>query len=436
MLNYFTDPILRGPTLGCMLMCLAASLMGVIVFLKKRSLLGEAISHAAYPGVVVGMGAAALFGVALEGSALIFAIAGALLFSAFGLKAVDWLEKRRRVPSDAALTFMLASFFGFGVLALSWLQGAYPIFARQVQLYLYGQAATMTDLHIGVYGVLALLVLLFIAAIYRPLQAILFDEAFAKTSGIASCFLSRALFFLLLLSIVIGVRCVGVILMSGMLIAPAVAARQFTDRLGMLFWLAGLFGVASGFLGNWISSEGSSVLAALFPDKRLSLPTGPMIVLTGAAFSLLALLFAPKRGVAARAARILRFRVRCIEENILKAVWKKEEIAIRELRRVHHVGAPVLFCLLLRMQREGWINSRKRKISLTQDGMRKASRIVRLHRLWEVYLSELGWPEDKIHQSAEEMEHVLTSEFGERLSVQLSNPLLDPHSQPIPERHG
>lgn len=437
MFDYFTDPILRGPTLGCMFMCVAASLMGVVVFLKKQSLLGEALSHAAYPGVVIGMGVAAFLGAGLDEVSFLFAMAGALLFSAFGLKAIDWLEKKRRVPSDAALCFMLSSFFGLGILSLSWLQGAYPASARQMQLYLYGQAATMTDLHIAVNGGLALLVILFLAAVFRPLQAILFDEAFAKTSAIASRFLSRALFFLLLLSIVVSIRSVGVILMSGMLIAPVVAARQFTNRLGVLFLLAAVFGALSGFLGNWASSGGSDALAELFPGRRLSLPTGPMIVLIGAFFSFLALLFAPKRGVVARMLRILRFRMRCVEENILKAVWRKEEMTIRELQKTQHVGPPVFFWLLFRMRREGWISVLNAQVlALTADGKRRASRIVRLHRLWEVYLSELGWPEDKVHQSAEEMEHVLTAEFGERLSHQLSNPLLDPHAQPIPERHG
>ncbi len=437
MFDYFTDPILRGPTLGCMLMCLSASLMGVVVFLKKRSLLGEALSHAAYPGVVIGMGLSACFGAALEGGSLLFALAGALLFSAFGFKAIDWMEKKGRVSPDAALCFMLASFFGLGVLSLSWLQGAYPVFARQVQLYLYGQAATMTDLHIAVYGALSLLVLGFLASVYRPLQAALFDPPFARAAGIGSRFLSPALFFLLLLSIIVGIRSVGVILMSGMLIAPAVAARQLTNRLGTLFFLAGLFGVASGFLGNWASAEGSDALAMLFPGRRLSLPTGPMIVLFGSLFALLSLLFAPKRGVAARMFRILKFRLRCVEENILKAVWKRESFPIGELQKTQHVSLPVFFWILFRMRGEGWISvSSGRVLTLTADGKRRASRIVRLHRLWEVYLSELGWPEDRVHQGAEEMEHILTAEFGERLSVQLSNPLLDPHAQPIPEKHG
>ncbi len=435
MLDYFLDPILRAPTLGCMLMCLAASLMGVVVFLKKRSLVGESLSHAAYPGVVLGMACCAALGADVDGAGLFFALIGALIFSTLGLGAIEWLEKKAKVPPDAALCFVLASFFGFGVLASSWLQGTFPAFAKQVQLYLYGQAATMTDIHILIYSILAGVVVLFIVAAYRPLQAMLFDRDFSQSAAISSKFLSIAISFLFILSVVIGIRSVGVILMSGMLIAPAVAARQFSNRLSVVFCLAGLFGIASGFIGNYASVEGSTALSALFPEKRLSLPTGPMIVLTGTAFAILSLLFAPKRGLATRMLRILRFRLRCVEENILKAVWKKEAIPFATLQQTHHLGRPIFSWLIYRMRRSGWLVLNQRNIILTQDGHRKATHIVRLHRLWEVYLSELGWPEDKVHHSAEEMEHILTSEFGERLSEQLSNPRLDPHDQPIPESH-
>lgn len=433
MIDYFIDPILRAPTWGCMLMCLAASLMGVVVFLKKRSLLGESLSHAAYPGVVLGMAFCAVIGANVDGSGIVFALLGAFFFSALGLGAIEWLERQAKVPADAALCYMLASFFGFGVLAASWLQGTYPTFSRQVQVYLYGQAATMTDLHIAIYGLLALALLLFIALFYRSLQAMLFDSSFSQAAGIASKFLSSAVFLFFLLSVIIGIRSVGVILMSGMLIAPVVAARQFTDRLSHLFFFAGLIGVASGWIGNYASVEGSMALAALFPGKKLSLPTGPMIVLASTFFALIALCFAPKRGLLSRVFRILRFRMRCVEENILKAAWKRERLPLGDLKKLHHLSRPVFTWLLFSMRRQGWLSFSSRHISLTSDGKKRALRIVRLHRLWEVYLTDLGWPDDKVHSSAEEMEHILTSEFGERLSMQLSNPRLDPHDQPIPE---
>ncbi|MBF8262726.1 MAG: putative metal transport system rane protein [Parachlamydiales bacterium] len=431
MFEYFTDPVLRAPTWGCMLMCLAASLMGVLSFLNKRSLLGEGISHAAYPGVVAGMAVCAI-DAADEGS-LFFALVGALLFSIIGLWVIDRLEKKGKVHSDAALCFMLASFFGIGTLGASFLQGARPLMAQRVQIYLYGQAATMTDIHIVIYAALSALIVMFLVISYRPMQALCFDRVYAQSLMIVPRYLTIATFVLMLLSIVIGIRSVGVVLMSGMFVAPAVAARQWTDRLSTLLWIAAIIGVASGLLGNILSVEASQKLRIYFPHERLSLPTGPMIVLTGSAIAFLSLLFAPRRGAIPRLVRILSFRVRTVEENILKSVWKSKEISLKDCRACNHLWPPSLIFLLWRMQRQGWMTQAYRRYALTPDGDRKAARIVRLHRLWEVYLADLGWPEESVHRTAEEMEHILTPELEERLAGQLHDPKLDPHAQPIPE---
>ena len=142
-----------------------------------------------------------------------------------------------------------------------------PTWHKQIQMLLFGQAATMSDIHIWIYGGLALFVALFLFLTFRPLQASLFDRDFAMSAEIPVA-LEQILFWLLLLSLIVGIRSVGVVLMSGMVIAPAVAARQFTDRLQTVFVLAGFFGALSGLLGNYLS------VAA-------NLPTGPMIVLVG-----------------------------------------------------------------------------------------------------------------------------------------------------------
>jgi manganese/zinc/iron transport system permease protein len=281
----------------------------------------------------------------------------------------------------------------------------------------------MTDIHIVIYGVLAFAVAVFLFLLFRPLQAFLFDRNFAAGAGIRISILEKAFFWLLLLSLIVGIRSVGVVLMSGMAIAPAVAARQFSDRLQTIFWLAALFGAASGLIGNILSALGEN------------LPTGPMIVLVGAAIALLSLCFAPKRGLIFRMSRIWAFRFRCLKENIVKGIWKKKEMTFEEIRRSHQIPLLALRSALWRLKREGWIGDSSGKYSLTKDGNAKAAAIVRLHRLWELYLTEsLGFHSEKVHRTAEEMEHILTPELEERLTRLLLNPKRDPHDQPIPER--
>ncbi len=432
--DFFSDPVLRAPTWGCVLMCLASSLMGVLIFLRKRSLLAETLSHATYPGAVIGVSIFALLFPFSEEWTFLAVLGGAFASSLLGLKAIEWMEKKGKVRTDAALSFVLAVFFGVGIVAASAMQAALPVWQKQVQMLLFGQAATMTDVHILIYGLLALAVALFLFLTFRPLQASLFDRDFSLGSGIPVLFLERILFWLLLVSLIVGIRSVGVVLMSGMVIAPAVAARQFSDRLQTVFVLAGLFGILSGFLGNYTSVMGSLALSQ--QGQKMTLPTGPMIVLFGTAFALLALIFAPKRGLAFRIARILSFRFRCLRENILKGIWKNESLTFAKLKEDHQISPLFLWYVLLHLKREGWVGRKENRFELTRDGKQKAASIVRLHRLWELYMAEsLGQEIEKVHRTAEEMEHILTPEIEERLTRLLSNPKRDPHQQPIPEKY-
>ncbi len=295
MLHYFTDAILRAPTIASMLMCFSAALVGVLVFLRKQSLLGESLSHAAYPGVIVGILSAGSFYFSenqIGISALI--IAGAFLAASLGYAVIHFLTHRLKFRSDATLCFVLAAFFGIGITLASLTQFEFPHLYRQVQIYLYGQAATMTDIHIGIYSVLALLIVLILVMFFKELQVLTFDRAYAKSIGIPIRLIETILFGVIVLAIVVGIRSVGVVLMSAMLIAPAVSARQFTHHLGALFCLSGIIGLFSGFMGNYLSIELSQYLTDAYA-KRMALPTGPMIVIVASTICFLSLLVARRR---------------------------------------------------------------------------------------------------------------------------------------------
>lgn len=407
--DFFTDPVLRAPMWGCILMCTASALMGVLIFLRKRSLIAEALSHAAYPGACLGVFLFSLFFSNYEEWTFLSVLLGALLSAFLGLKAINWLEEKGRTHLDAALCFVLSTFFGVGILIASAMQSQLPVWYRQVQMLLFGQAATMTDIHIWIYGVLAFIVVFFVCSAFRPLQASLFDRAFSRSIRVPVNALERISFWLLLLSLIVGIRSVGVVLMSGMVIAPAASARAFSNRLQTVFFLSAVFGALSGLLGNYFS-------------VIYNIPTGPMIVMVGTFFALFSLLLAPKRGLLFRFFRILAFRLRCVEENILKGIWKKG---------LHAEGDTFFAKIALwRLKKSGWIDSQG---NLTRDGQKKAAMIVRLHRLFELYLTEeLGFNAEMVHHTAEEMEHIITPEMEERLTRLLGSPTKDPHKQPIP----
>ncbi|MBP9841211.1 MAG: metal ABC transporter permease [Simkaniaceae bacterium] len=384
------DPVLRGPLFGAMLMAISSSLMGVMTFVKRRSLIGEAVSHAAYPGVVIG----SFF---LD----ILVLPGAFISALLGMGAIHFLETKSKIASDSALCMILASSLGIGVTIASYLQVANPMAYRRSLSYLYGQAATMTDVHILIYAILACISLFFVVINYRCLQVCCFDPQYGIILGLKTRLMDILTAILLTLSIVIGIRSVGVVLMAGMLVAPVVAARQWTHHLPYLFSISVGIGVFAAFTGTYFAQ---------------GLPTGPVILLIAAAFAFISLL----KTWFVRFFRKLHFRWQCHLENGLKMVWK-------------YGPTDLGLITSYRLVRLGYLT--RRKGPLTLDGERKAAHIVRLHRLWEVYLTTyLGTDQTKVHRNAEEMEHILTPELEHMLTDLLNNPLKDPHHQPIPEK--
>lgn len=427
--DLFTDPLLRAPTLGSMLMCLSSALCGVLLFVRKRTLLGETLSHAAYPGVGLMVVVCGYF--SLDAQLPFLILAGAFVSSLLGFIAVDRLEKRVRVAPDSALTAVLALFFGVGVVLASCAQSSYPRLLRQVQAYLYGQTATMTDGHIALYAVLTLVIVTFIVLFYKKILILCFDRQFAYSAQIAGRALDMASFCVVVLALVIGLRCIGVVLMSAMLIAPPAAARQFTTRLSWMFVISALFGALSAFLGSFFSFMASS--------KGISVPTGPLIVLFSGAIALLALFFAPKRGLVVRSLRIVRFKNSCLRENVLKALWRRSQqgefgVSAKGMAAMLGIKRPYLSLLIRRLKKSQALEKRGKLYYLSPKGMKSGAHIVRLHRLWELYLvHSLGLKIERVHASAEEMEHILTPQLEKQLTELLDDPKHDPHKQPIPE---
>ncbi len=439
-LHYFTDPVLFAPTVGSMLMCFAASLVGALVFLRKQSLLGEALSHAAYPGVVFGVIICGFLSFDEKSELLIaFCIMGGGGASALlGLLAITFLERKMKVASDSALCFVLSSFFGIGLTVASQVQFSYSTLYQQIQVYLYGQAATMTDIHVKIYAILSLGVLLVIIMFYKEILAIAFDRPFAKGIGVNTRAIDALTFLLIVAAVVIGIRSVGVVLMSAMLIAPAASARQFTNKLSFLFAIAAFFGLLSGFFGNYLSNELTTYYQMLAPKEQLTFPTGPMIVIVASLLCLLSLLFSPKRGLILKVLKVAHFKYRCTCENVLKALWRQNHENIAPLdsqkrKTFPHILPFYLRFILWRLKQNGSVQKTALGYTLTREGDLFACRIIRLHRLWEVYLVDyIGIGAERVHRSAEEIEHILTPEIEKELEALLKSPTYDPHQQPIP----
>jgi manganese/zinc/iron transport system permease protein len=422
LLQFFTDPVLMAPTIGCMLMCLVGALIGTFSVLKRESLVGEMLSHACYPGVVF---AFILIGDLFAGVALI----GAFISCMVGMYLVQLLQKKYKVSPDAALCFVLASFFGIGLTVLTAVQQSMPVLYKKLQSYLFGQAATMTNEHVWLYGALSITLVVLIMLFYRLITVTIFDPEFAAVVGMNTAFANILLHFLIVVAVCVGIRSVGVVLMSSMLIFPAVTARFWTYKLFSILILSAFFGLVSGFFGVYFSHTGSMYFA-------VSLPTGPMIVMVAGLIFLFSCLFAPDRGLIVRVYRSTRFWSQCQQENFLKFMYKtaKTHVTTKELLD-RYQGPKILgYFLLYMLTRDGRARSiGKNRYELTPSGLLLGRKIVRFHRLWEVYLvTYCGVASDRVHPSAEEMEHIITPEIELELEKLLHHPRLDPHQQPIP----
>jgi len=434
-MSMFFDSATRGPIFGSFLMCICAAVSGVLVFLRKRTLVGETLSHATYPGIVLGGFVCAFFDGLVSPVVLLLC---AFLFSLGGYYLLRLIEEKGKVDPDNALCFTLAFSLGLGVLLASQLQAESPLWARRVQSYLYGQAVTLTDTHIYLYGILTAAVVLFVVIRFREIEVAIFDRVFASSVGVKLKGVEAALMFLLSISIVVGIRCVGVILMSGMLIAPSIVARQVSRSLGKMIFFAALVGGVSAALGTGIAFYYSTSLES---GAKISLPPGPVIILVASLWSVLAVFFAPSRGLVFRLYRSVTFHLRCQSENLIKSIWKKAGNGVTRLKDVlacHSQQKWLLRLLIWKLSRDGWIIvDGLGGVSLTRDGFAKAEHIVRMHRLWEVYLvNHLGVSAKKVHRSAEEIEHILSPELEKELLSFVGNSTHDPHESPIPGQGG
>lgn len=302
----YTDAVVA---IGAAILGLTAGVLGSFAVLRERSLVGDAIAHAALPGVCI---AFLVTGAKDAGSLIVGAafagIAGAVLMVA--------IEHTSRIRPDAAIGVVLSSFFSLGVVLLTYIASTDNANQAGLEKYLFGQAAGLLERDLVVMAALAAASLLVVAIGFRILKVAIFDPGFAASVGLPIRAIDVATTLLLVVAVVIGVRMVGAILMVAMLISPVVAARQLTHRLSTLLPLAGLIGAVIGVTGALLAS-GSE------------LPTGPVIVVVGFCVVLVAILLAPGRGALWRARHVARERRRATTEGVLL-----------EIETAMHAGPP------------------------------------------------------------------------------------------------
>jgi manganese/zinc/iron transport system permease protein len=260
---------------------LTAGSVGAFAVLRRQSLQGDMVSHAALPGLA----AAFLLG----GRSPAELILGGAVAGWLAMVLVGVVSRRSRVPFDAALGGALAVFFGLGLVLLTYIQRHVPdASGHPLDRYLFGQAAILREPDLWAIGTVGAIAAVVLVLFWKELKLVAFDPDYAASLGLPVRRLDLALTTLTVVAVVAGLKAVGVVLMTALLIAPAAAARQWTDRLGRVVVLAGLFGAFAG--------AGGTVLSHLLSGET-AVPTGPTIVLTATALVVVSLLFGTARGL-------------------------------------------------------------------------------------------------------------------------------------------
>lgn len=412
----------RYVVLGVMLLGASTAVVGCFTFLRKKSLVGDAVAHSVLPGICL----AFIFSQVRHPVVLLL---GAFISGWLSILSIDFISKKSRIKADAAIAIVLTVFFGVGIMLLSYIQSTGNAAQSGIDHFLFGQAAALIGSDVIVLGIVCVVLVLTVWLLFKEFSIVSFDADYAQSLGLPVRTLEFILSTLTVIAIAVGIQAVGVVLMAAMLITPAAAARYWTNKLYFMVALAASFGALSGLFGSYISYTAPKM------------PTGPWIIIAVTMIAFISMTFAPERGFYFKWLSKRRKVFRTLDENLLKIFFhlgeKKQNLlaprSITDLQNRRYFDEALMRLSLKRLCNEGLVDDLLGTWSLTEKGVIEAKRIAKLHRLWELYMSKfLKMPADHVHEGAESLEHFFTPKLEAMLEEQLDYPETDPHDKPIP----
>jgi len=396
--------------LGTALLGLVSGVIGSYTVLRRRALMGDALAHAALPGICMAY-------LALGERHLAWFLVGALISGTLGVLVVSLLRHATRIKEDAAIGIVLSVFFGGGIVLLRLIQNQPGGNRAGLDSYIYGKAASMVLSDVWIIAAVSVVVVAATLLLGKEFKIISFDREFAAAQGWPTLSLDIMMMALLVAVTVMGLPAVGVVMMAALLIVPGASARFWTERLETMLLLAAAFGALTGAVGTFFSAEFAR------------LPAGPVIVLVGAAIFVVSMTCAPRRGVLSRIVSRLRMQRVTSRQNLLRTLYELSEpqpesrppcdVSVLAQRRAWSPrGVRRLLCWA---HRENLIEQPDaNRVRLTASGLEHAADVVRTHRLWEMFLiDEARIATDHVDRDADSIEHVLGPRLVRRLEQRL-----------------
>ncbi|MCB0597163.1 MAG: metal ABC transporter permease [Lewinellaceae bacterium] len=395
------------------LMC---GVLGCFIVLRNMSLIGDALSHAILPGVV--------FAFMIVGYSALGFFVGSVAAGLATAFVITWIQHNVGTKNDAAVGIVFTAMFSVGVMGISWISRNEGVHL-DLKDFLFGNVLGVSNQDLVLTTLVAVYVFVSIFVFYRQLFVTTFQPVVAQTMGISIKVIHYFLMLLLSFAVVASLQTVGVILVVAMLITPASTALLLSNRLEWVLVISALLGLASAILG---------LLAAIVFETT----PGPAMAVTATAMYLLAVFFAPEKGVLFKTIQRRRVRRRVQQEDTLKQAYRLQEqgqFSLERLEQQLSQGRRALLANLRMLRQRGWLS--RERLELTPEGVQAAKRLVRAHRLWETYLADrIGLNAEQIHDEAEQYEHHLTDEILDEVDRVLGFPAIDPHGSPIPAKPG
>ena len=404
--------------LASMMVGIMCGILGCFIVLRNMALIGDALSHAILPGIVVSF---ILFGYSTVGFFVGSVIAG--LLTAIG---ITWIQQHIHTKNDAAIGIVFTAMFSLGVIGISWISKEQGVHL-DLKDFLFGNVLGVSNEDLYLTLGITVYVIASVIIFYRYLFISTFQPVIAQTMGISIKLIHYFIMLLLSFAVVASLRTVGVILVVAMLITPASTALLLTDRLKSVIFLSALIGLLSAIIG---------LVGAII----LNTTPGPAMAVVATLIYLLAALLSPKKGLLFRffRRRNLQYKIRL--EDVLKQSirlhQRKQLTKVNLLDRLEMEKSNLNQYIKTLVEKE-LMTMTGEQISLTSAGIDEANRLVRAHRLWETFLvDQIGLTEEQIHEEAEKYEHLLTDEILDEVDKELGFPKTDPHGSPIPAKTG
>lgn len=277
MFNWLLEPLtyefMQHALAAGILVGILCPVVGTYLVVQRMALLGDVIAHAVLPGLAI----ANFLGIEM--------LLGAFVFGMLSTFVITWIRAQSRVKIDAAMAVTFASFFALGVMLLTLLSSRLDL-----EELLFGDILSVSSADVWRAGTVAVIALLLIKLFYKELLFYTFDRTGAEAVGLPVYWINQGLMAGITLTLIVGMKIVGVILVVSLMVGPATTAYLLVKELHQMMVVGAGLGVTASIVGMYLS-------------YYFNLPSGPAIALTVFGLFLLALLFSPSQGILTQSRR-------------------------------------------------------------------------------------------------------------------------------------